>query len=129
LTLNQTSSIIFIHLYNTPWHYHWGWGFAFLFFCCTIKENKNIYRYMFLVVSTGQRVVLAIFLPFLSNIFMKQPRNLCYSPLLFCMTHNDLHTLIGDPILSCCIFNRKWPQQKQFLPTFGNIVFCEAKAL
>jgi hypothetical protein len=25
-------------------------------------------------------------------------------------------------------FNRKWPQQKQFSPTFRNIVFCEAKA-
>jgi hypothetical protein len=24
--------------------------------------------------------------------------------------------------------NRKWPQQKQFSPTFRNIVFCEAKA-
>jgi hypothetical protein len=26
------------------------------------------------------------------------------------------------------IFNTKWPQQKQFSPTFRNIVFCEAKA-
>jgi hypothetical protein len=24
--------------------------------------------------------------------------------------------------------NRKWPQQKQFSPTFRNIVFYEAKA-
>jgi hypothetical protein len=26
-------------------------------------------------------------------------------------------------------FNRKWPKQKQFSPTFGNVAFCEAKAL
>jgi hypothetical protein len=25
-------------------------------------------------------------------------------------------------------FNRIWAQQKQFSPTFRNIVFCEAKA-
>jgi hypothetical protein len=29
---------------------------------------------------------------FLSNIFKKQARNLCFTPLLFCMTHNDLLT-------------------------------------
>ena len=41
---------------------------------------------------TGQGVVLAIFLRFLSNIFKKQSRNLCFTPLLFCMNHNDLPT-------------------------------------
>jgi hypothetical protein len=29
---------------------------------------------------------------FLSNIFKKQARNLCFTPLLLCMTHNDLPT-------------------------------------
>jgi hypothetical protein len=42
--------------------------------------------------------------------------------------HKGERTLIGDPLLRCCVFNRKWPQQKQFSPTFRNIVFCEAKA-
>ena len=32
------------------------------------------------------------FLRFLSNIFKKQSRNLCFTPLLFCMNHNDLPT-------------------------------------
>ena len=32
------------------------------------------------------------FLRFLSNIFKKQARKLCFTPLLFCMTHNDLPT-------------------------------------
>jgi hypothetical protein len=42
--------------------------------------------------------------------------------------HKGERTLIGDPLLRCCVFNRKWPQQKQFSSTFRNIVFCEAKA-
>jgi hypothetical protein len=41
---------------------------------------------------TGWGVVLAIFLRFLSDIFKKQSRNLCFTPLLFCMNHNDLPT-------------------------------------
>ena len=32
------------------------------------------------------------FLRFLSNIFKKQSRNLCFTSLLFCMNHNDLPT-------------------------------------
>ena len=78
------------------------------------------------------------FLRFLSNIFKKQSRNLCFTPLLFCMYHNDLPTKwifikesarwSGIHYYDVAIFNRKWPQQKQFSPTFRNIVFCEAKA-
>ena len=78
------------------------------------------------------------FLRFLSNIFKKQSRNLCFTPLLFCMNHNDLPTKwifikesarwSGIHYYDVAIFNRKWPQQKQFSPTFRNIVFCEAKA-
>ena len=41
---------------------------------------------------TGRGVVLAIFLRFLSNIFKKQSRNLIFTPLLFCLNHNDLPT-------------------------------------
>jgi hypothetical protein len=77
------------------------------------------------------------FLRFLSNIFKKQSRNLCFTPLLFCMNHNDLPTKwifikesarwSGIHYYDVAIFNRKWPQQKQFSPTFRNIVFCEAK--
>ena len=78
------------------------------------------------------------FLRFLSNIFKKQSRNLCFTPLLFCMNHNDLPTKwifikesarwSGIHYYDVAFFNRKWPQQKQFSPTFRNIVFCEAKA-
>ena len=78
------------------------------------------------------------FLRFLSNIFKKQSRNLCFTPLLFCMNHNDLFTKwifikesarwSGIHYYDVAFFNRKWPQQKQFSPTFRNIVFCEAKA-
>ena len=32
------------------------------------------------------------YLRFLSNIFKKQSRNLCFTPLLFCKYHNDLPT-------------------------------------
>ena len=87
---------------------------------------------------TGWGVVLAIFLRFLSDIFKKQSRNLCFTPLLFCMNHNDLPTKwifikesarwSGIHYYDVAFFNRKWPQQKQFSPTFRNIVFCEAKA-
>ena len=75
---------------------------------------------------------------FLSNIFKKQSRNLCFTPLLFCMTHNALPTkwiFIKESVrwsrihyYDVAFFIRKWPQQKQFSPTFRNIVFCEAKA-
>ena len=78
------------------------------------------------------------FLRFLSNNFKKQSRNLCFTPLLACMSHNDLPTKwifikesarwSGIHYYDVAIFNRKWPQQKQFSPTFRNIVFCEAKA-
>ena len=78
------------------------------------------------------------FLRFLSNIFKKQSRNLCFTPLLFCMNHNDLPTKwifikesarwSGIHYYDVAFFNRKWPQQKQFSPTFRNTVFCEAKA-
>ena len=78
------------------------------------------------------------FLRFLSNIFKKQSRNLCFTPLSFCVNHNDLPTKgifikenarwSGIHYYDVAIFNRKWPQQKQFSPTFRNIVFCEAKA-
>ena len=78
------------------------------------------------------------FLRFLSNIFKKQSRNLCFTPLLFCINHNNLPTKrifikesarwSGIHYYDVAFFNRKWPQQKQFSPTFRNIVFCEAKA-
>ena len=78
------------------------------------------------------------FLRFLSNNFKKQSRNLCFTPLLFCMTHNALPTkwiFIKESVrwsrihyYDVAFFIRKWPQQKQFSPTFRNIVFCEAKA-
>ena len=42
--------------------------------------------------------------------------------------HKGERTLIGDPLYDVAFFNRKCPQQKQFSPTFRNIVFCEAKA-
>jgi hypothetical protein len=77
------------------------------------------------------------FLRFLSNIFKKQSRNLCFTSLLFCMNHNDLPTKwifikkstrwSGIHYYDVAFFNRKWQQQKQFSPTFRNIVFCEAK--
>ena len=77
-------------------------------------------------------------LRFLSNIFKKQSRNLCVTPLLFCMNHNDLPTKLifikesarwsGIHYYDVAIFNRKWPQQKQFSPIFRNIVFCEDNA-
>ena len=89
-------------------------------------------------ICTGRGVVLAIFYVFLSNIFKKQSRNLCFTPLLFCMNHTDLLTKgifikesahwSGIHYYDAAFFNRKWPQQKQFSPTFRNIVFCEAKA-
>jgi hypothetical protein len=79
-----------------------------------------------------------LFLRFLSYIFKKQSRNLCFTPLLFCMKHNDLPTKwifikesarwSGIHYYDVAFFNRKCPQQKQFSPTFRNIVFCEAKA-
>ena len=72
------------------------------------------------------------FLRFLSNIFKKQTRNLCFTPLLFGMTQNDLPTkwiFIKIHYYDVAFFNRKWRQQKQFSPTFRNIVFSEAKAL
>jgi hypothetical protein len=79
-----------------------------------------------------------LFLRFLSYIFKKQSRNLCFTPLLFCKKHNDLPTKwifikesarwSGIHYYDVAFFNRKCPQQKQFSPTFRNIVFCEAKA-
>jgi hypothetical protein len=78
------------------------------------------------------------FLWFLSNILKKQSRNLCFTPLLFSMNHNDLPTKwiftnesarwSGIHYYDVAFFNRTWTQQKQFSPTFRNIVFCEAKA-
>jgi len=79
------------------------------------------------------------FLRFLSNIFKKQARNLCFTSLLFCKTHNDLPTkwifikesarCSGIHYYDVAFFSRKWPQQKQFSPTFRNIVFGEDKTL
>jgi hypothetical protein len=72
------------------------------------------------------------FLRFLSNIFKKQTRSLCFTPLLFGMTQNDLPTkwiFIKIHYYDVAFFNRKWLQQKQFSPTFRNIVLSEAKAL
>ena len=75
---------------------------------------------------------------FLSNIFKKQSRHLCFTPLLFCMIHNDLTTKwifikestcwSGIHYYDVAFFIRKLLQQKQFSPTFRNIVFCEDKA-
>jgi hypothetical protein len=38
------------------------------------------------------------------------------------------YSVSGIHYYDVAFFNRKWPQQKQFSPTFRNIVFCEAKA-
>jgi hypothetical protein len=40
------------------------------------------------------------FLRFLSNIFKKHSRNLCFTPLIFCMNHKDLSTK-GFNFLKC----------------------------
>jgi hypothetical protein len=77
------------------------------------------------------RVVLAIIYIFYPIFLKKQARNLC-------MIHNDLPTKwiyikesarwSGIHYYDAAFFNRKWPQQKQFSPTFRNTVFDEAKA-
>ena len=40
--------------------------------------------------------------------------------------HKGERTLIGDPLLRCCVFYQKMAAKKQFSPNFRNIVFCEA---
>jgi hypothetical protein len=43
-------------------------------------------------ISEENRLLGVSSLRFLSNVFKKQLRNLCFNPLLFCMNHNDLPT-------------------------------------
>ena len=57
------------------------------------------------------RKAVTPFFTFLSNIFKKQSRNLCFTPLLLCMTHNDLPTK--------CIFikeNARWSGIHYYYP-------------
>jgi hypothetical protein len=43
--------------------------------------------------------------------------------------HKRERTLIGDRYYDVALSNIKWPQQKQFSPTFRNITVGETKAL
>jgi hypothetical protein len=130
---NSSASFLCIqeHLFHLLWFknvYIWS---AFVLCMMSGQLISNFVRYW-----TGSSS--RHFLRFLSNIFKKQSRNFCFTPLLFCMNHNDLPTnwifikesarWSGIHYYNVAFFNRKWPQQKQFSPTFRNIVFCEANA-
>jgi hypothetical protein len=59
----------------------------------------------------------------------KKWRELLADEYLFCLYFKVVPYTSGKRYYDVAFFNRKWPKQKQFSPTFGNVAFCEAKAL
>jgi hypothetical protein len=110
-------------LHIIPCMVNWSWNKLSLI-CVICWYIIRWFCWGFFYSTTGRGVVLVIFLRFLSNIFKKQSRNLCFTPLLFCMNHNDLPTKwifikesarwSGIHYYDVAFFNRKWPQQKHY---------------
>ena len=114
------------------------WNWCNYFFCIYIYKNADCLWTEICWVIEFRILVLTIFYVFYPIFLRSSRETFCFIPLLFCMNHNDLPTKwifikesarwSGIHYYDVAFSNRKWPQQKQFSPTFRNIVFCEAKA-
>ena len=62
------------------------------------------------------------FLRFLSNIFKKQARNLCFTPLLFCMTHNEIYLRNKSYLKSTANFEMRTKVNKVYFIERGVIL-------
>jgi hypothetical protein len=62
------------------------------------------------------------FLRFSSNIFKKQARNLCFTPLLFCMTHNEIYLRNKSYLKSTANFEMRTKVNKVYFIERGVIL-------